>query len=105
MSIRALMSKAVLVPTCDPLDIDLIIFSYWLKGCTSEAATRGRLQHEPNVAQGFGEDLSFLLLTETEEMFRLFNTIEVYLQNPPTFLNQMVFQVCVSLSGRVINRN
>lgn len=85
------MSKAVFVPTLDPLDLDVVVFSYWLKGYSSTVAARGRMQQEPTVP--FFEDASLLLLAETEEMFRLFNMIEVYLQNPPTFFNQMVFQV------------
>lgn len=86
------MAKPVVAIVTDPVDIDLSTFSLWLKGIDVQNATSYRLSREPSVTRFF-TDHADLLLNETEEMYRLFNSMEGYLQSPPVFMSQYVFQV------------
>ena len=85
-------NRTVIVTVSHPVDVDLNVFSLWLKGMSLQGATRIRINIEPPVTQLFS-DYPALLLAETEEMYRLFNSLEPYLQSPPTFLSQFVYQV------------
>lgn len=80
------------VVVTDPVDVDLHTFSLWLKGIDVHNATSIRLSREPPVTRLF-TDYTDLLHSETEELYRLFNSIESYLQSPPVFMNQYVYQV------------
>ena len=75
-----------------PMDIDLTAFSLWLKGMDVQNATSFRMSNEPPITRKF-PDYASLLLAETEDMYQLFNSMETYIQSPPTFMNQQVFQV------------
>ncbi len=86
------MAKPVIATVTDPVDIDLATFSLWLRGIDVHNATSMRLAKEPIITREF-VDYTDLLLTETEEMYRLFNSIEAFLQSPPVFMNQYIFQV------------
>ena len=88
------MAKPIInVVVTDPADVDLTAFSFWLRGFNLTGATKERLRHEPAVTKLFS-DYPSLVLSETEEMYRVFNSVEPYLHSPPTFLNQSIFQVC-----------
>ena len=86
------MAKPVIATVTDPVDIDLSTFSLWLKGIDLHNATSIRLSKEPAITRQF-VDYTDLLLNETEEMYRLFNSMETFLQSPPVFMNQYIFQV------------
>lgn len=86
------MARPFSVVVTDPVDLDLSVFSLWLQDYNVTDATRERTKNESKVTSLF-HDYSSLLHSETEEMYRLFNSIEPYLQSPTTFLNQSVFQV------------
>ena len=79
-----------------PVDIDINVFALWLKGYSPSDAARERLKNEPQELMVSFPDYNPLLVSETEEMYSLFKSIEPYLQFPPTFVNQSVFQVCFS---------
>lgn len=85
-------TKPVIATITDPVDIDMSAFSLWLKGIDVQNSTSFRLSQEPPITRQFTDHAS-LLLNETEEMYRLFNSIEGFLQSPPMFMNQYVFQV------------
>ena len=86
------MAKPVIATVTDPVDIDLFVFSLWLEGIGVHDASRRRLEQEPPITEQFA-DYTSLLLVETEEMYRLFNSLEGFLQSPPMFMNQYIFQV------------
>ena len=77
---------------CEPLEIDPLVFSLWLSGCSIDEATRRRVASESDVARQF-PDFNSLLRSETKDQFRIFLILEPYFQSPPTFLTQGLVQI------------
>ena len=95
------MSRHLTVTVTEPAEMDLEAFSLWLKGLNVEAATKVRMEREPAVSQQF-RDLQELLLTETADMYRMYFSLLDYLQSPPTFLTQQIFQIPIDIRHRMI---
>lgn len=95
------MSRHLTVTITEPADVDLEAFSLWLRGINVEAATKARLEREPPVSSQF-KDLQELLLTETADMYRMYSSLQDYLQSPPTFLAQQIFQIPHDIRQRMI---
>ena len=92
------MAKPIMSIVISPMDVDLAAFSLWLKGMDVQNATSFRMANEPPITRKF-PDYASLLLAETQDMYQLFNSMETYIQSPPTFMNQQVFQVSKSTEG------
>ena len=90
-----------MVMVTEPAEVDLEAFSLWLKGLNVEAATKVRMEREPDVSFQF-RDLQELLLKETADMYRMYFSLLDYLQSPPSFLNQHIFQIPVDVRHRMI---
>ena len=75
-----------------PAGLDLNVFSLWLKGCDVQTATRLRQDSEPEISREF-EDFQVLLFSDTQDQYRLFNTLEPYLQLPSTLMTQQLIQL------------
>ncbi|XP_011406579.1 PREDICTED: acidic fibroblast growth factor intracellular-binding protein-like [Amphimedon queenslandica] len=91
------------ISVMNPVDIDITVFSYWLNGYSPSDAAKERQKKEPKEFHCFfGLDYSQLLISETEEMYSLFRSIEPYLQSPPTFINQSVFQISPPIRYKLI---
>lgn len=95
------MARVLSVSVSEPVEIDLAVFSLWLSGCDAETATRERVPSEPAVAKEF-HDFQSLLLSDTLDQFRIFRTLEPYIQYPPTLLNQHLFQLPLSTKRALI---
>ena len=75
-----------------PAGLDLNVFSLWLMGCDVHTATRLRRDSEPEISREF-EDFEVLLFSDTQDQYRLFNTLEPYLQLPSTLMTQQLIQL------------
>lgn len=90
--LKTAMAKSVTVAVIEPAEIDVHVFSLWLRGIDVQEAARSRLGQEPLVTRQL-PDFRGLLEAETEDMYRQFRSLEPYLQSPPTFHNQQVFNI------------
>jgi hypothetical protein len=88
---------------CEPLEIDPLVFSLWLRGCNIDEAFRQRIDSEPEVTRQF-QDFQSLLRSETRDQFRIFLILEPYLQSPPTFLTQELVQVPTATKKTLIEQ-
>ena len=97
------MAKSVTVAVTEPAGVDVEVFSLWLRGVDVHEAARIRLGQEPLVTRQF-PNFHGLLAAETEDMYRKFRSLEPYLQSPPTFLNQQVFNLPWASRNALIER-
>lgn len=86
------MAKLLNVAVTEPAEVDVDVFSLWLRGLDVQEAARIRLGQEPLVTRQF-PNFHGLLAAETEGMYLMFRSFEPYLQSPPTFINQQVFNI------------
>ena len=97
------MAKLLDVFVSEPTQIDLQVFALWLSGCNTEKATSQRMISEPAISREF-HDYPALLLSEIQDQFRTFHTLESYLQFPPTLLNQHLFQLPLATKRELIEQ-
>ena len=86
----------------EPADPDLDTFSLWLKGYEVQEAASIREKNESTSIKGFYKDYQHLLLSETQDQFRMFNLLQPYLQLPQTLMNQHIFQLSQSAKRSLI---
>jgi hypothetical protein len=95
------MSRTLCILVSEPADPDLDIFTLWVNGHGVKEATEIRADNEPSVTKEF-HDYKPLLLSETQEQFRMFELLQPYLQLPQTFMNQHLFQLSHSTKRAMI---
>lgn len=97
------MSRSLSIFVSEPADPDLDTFLLWVEGHGVKEATEMRLDNEPAITKEF-IDYKQLLLSETQEQFRMFGLLQPYLQLPQTFMNQHLFQLSHSTKRAMIER-
>lgn len=97
------MSRSLSILVSEPADPDLDIFSLWVNGYGAKEATELREESEPAITREF-HDYKQLLLSETQDQFRMFELLQPYLQLPQTFMNQHLFQLSQSKKRAMIER-
>lgn len=95
------MSRSLSILVSEPADPDLDTFSLWVNGYGAKEATERREKSEPAITREF-RDYKQLLLTETQDQFRMFELLQPYLQLPRTFMNQHLFQLSLSMKRALI---
>lgn len=89
------MSRSLSILVSEPADPDLDTFLLWVDGHGAKEATEKRAENEPAITKEF-HDYKQLLLSETQEQYRMFELLQPYLQLPQTFMNQHLFQLSYS---------
>ena len=97
------MAKSLEVFVSEPADVDMGVFSLWLSGCDAEKAVVQRMAKEPAISKEF-HDFQSLLLSETQDQFRLFRHLEPYLQSPQTLLNTHLFPLPLAMKQALIEQ-
>ena len=97
------MARLLDVFVSEPAQVDLQVFALWLCGYTAEKANLQRMTSEPAISKEF-HDYQALLLSDTQDQFRTFHTLEPYLQFPPTLLNQHLFQLPLATKRDLIEQ-
>lgn len=97
------MSRTLCILVSEPADPDLDVFLLWVNGHGAKEATEMREDNEPAITKEF-HDYRQLLLSETQEQFRMFELLQPYLQLPQTFMNQHLFQLSHSTKRAMIER-
>ena len=86
------MALSLDVAVCEPMALDLDVFSLWLSGYDAETAGERRVAHEPAVSREFHAFPS-LLLSDTLAQYRNFQALESHLHSPQVFLINHLFQL------------
>ena len=97
------MAKSLEVFVSEPADVDMGVFSLWLSGCDAEKAVVQRMAKEPAISKEF-HDFQSLLLSETQDQFRMFRHLEPYLQSPPTLFNTHLFPLPLAMKQALIEQ-
>ena len=98
------MAGSLGVCVIEPAEVDLDVFSLWLKGYDAERANAERLKHLSGSISLEFHDHPALLLSETRDQYRTFQLLEPYLQLPPTLLNQHLFQLSIATKLALIEQ-
>ena len=87
----------------EPADVDMGVFSLWLSGCDAEKAVVQRMSKEPAISKEF-HDFQSLLLSETQDQFRMFRHLEPYLQSPQTLFNTHLFPLPLAMKQALVEQ-